>query len=83
MDGMGTLISLLILFVVMVVLLIAGIKGKFAVYLTALTAALCAWLAGLILDANVADGFLSFRILLPVLTMGFCILKAVMRGKSE
>lgn len=83
MDGMGTLISLLILFVVMAILLIAGIKGKFAVYLTALTASLCAWLTGLIPDANVADGFLSLRILLPVLTMGFCILKAVMKGKSD
>ena len=50
-------------------------------YIIAVASTLAAWVAGLILDANIAfgdpQGFLSFRTLLPVLAMGLCILKAI------
>ena len=49
-------------------------------YLLAITATLSAWFVGLILDANIdfgPDGFLAFRILLPILAMGLCILNAI------
>jgi len=50
-------------------------------YLTAVVCTLLAWVAGLFLDANIdfgdPVGFLSFRILLPVLAMGICILRSI------
>lgn len=55
-------------------------------YLIAITATLSAWFVGLILDANIdfgPDGFLAFRVLLPVLAMGLCILNAIKKNKSE
>lgn len=48
-------------------------------YLTAILTTLAAWFAGLVLDANLGfepQGFLCLRILLPVLAMGCCVIKA-------
>ena len=55
-------------------------------YLIAITATLSAWFIGLVLDANIhfgPDGFLAFRVLLPILTMGLCILNSIVKTKSE
>ncbi len=50
-------------------------------YLMAIVSTLVAYIAGLFLDANIdfgdPVGFLSFRILLPILAMGICILKSI------
>ena len=48
-------------------------------YLAATLSTISAWFVGLLLDANIGfnpQGFLCFRILLPVLAMGLCILRA-------
>jgi len=56
-------------------------------YWTAIFSTLAAWFVGLLLDANIdfgdPVGFLSFRILLPILAMGLCILKAIKDGKND
>lgn len=49
---------------------------------------LAAWLVGLFIDANtfsgVSIGFLELRVLLPVLTMGLCVLwRLERRDKGE
>lgn len=47
---------------------------------------LAAWVAGLLLDANLdfdPRGFLCLRILLPLLAMGLYLLKAVKESKNE
>lgn len=36
-----------------------------------------AWFAGLVADANLLEGFMLLRVLLPVLAMGGCILHAL------
>ena len=55
-------------------------------YLSAAVCTLLAWLAGLILDANIPfgepQGFLCLRVLLPVLTMGLFVLRAV-KGEKK
>ena len=40
----------------------------------AVMSTLCAWFVGLVLDTIILAGFLSLRVLLPVLAMGLCIL---------
>ena len=56
-------------------------------YWTAILSTLATWFVGLLLDANIdfgdPVGFLSFRILLPILAMGLCILKAIKDGKND
>lgn len=86
MDGFVFLILLFLMFLILMFFLITSLKGKRAVYLIAVTATLSAWFIGLILDANIdfkPDGFLSFRILLPILAMGLCILNAIMKNKPD
>ena len=86
MDGFVFVILLFFVFLILMVSLISGLKGKRAIYLSAVTATLSAWFLGLILDANIdfgPDGFLAFRILLPILAMGLCILNAIKKNKSE
>ena len=55
-------------------------------YLTAVISTLVAWFVGLLLDANIdfgdPVGFLSFRVLLPILAMGLCILKSIDNKKD-
>jgi len=50
-------------------------------YWTAILSTLAAWFVGLVLDANIdfgdPVGFLSFRILFPIIAMGLCILKNI------
>lgn len=81
MDGCVFVILLFLAFVLLMVFLISNVKGKLSVYLTAVTATLSAQFIGLVLDANIdfgePDGFLAFRILLPILAMGLCILKEI------
>lgn len=56
-------------------------------YLTAIVSTLLAWLAGLFLDANIRfgdpSGFLSLRVLFPILAMGICILKSTCGRNSK
>ena len=56
-------------------------------YWTAILSTLATWFVGLLLDANIdfgdPVGFLSFRILLPILAMGLCILKTIKDGKND
>ena len=56
-------------------------------YLSASVTTVLAWFAGLLLDANLPlqpAGFLCLRILLPLLTMGLWILRAIQhRGAKE
>ena len=56
-------------------------------YLKATIFTILGWFIGLILDANVdfgdLMGFLSLRILLPILAMGLCILHELRRGSSR
>ena len=48
---------------------------------------LIAWGAGLLLDANIhfgdPQGFLGLRVLLPVLAMGLCLLRAMKEDKRN
>lgn len=85
MNGFIFTILLFAAFVILMVLLISSAKGKRAVYLTAVTATLCAWFIGLVLDANIdfgePAGFLSLRILLPMLAMGLCILRTCIHNR--
>ena len=49
---------------------------------TVLIATLSSWFIGLLLDANIDFGMdLAFRILFPVLAMGLCILRAIIKPK--
>lgn len=55
-------------------------------YLTATLSTISAWFVGLLLDANIGfypQGFLCFRILLPVLAMGLCILRAASQNAQN
>ena len=52
-------------------------------YLQAVVWTVLAWFAGLILDANLSiqpAGFLCLRVLLPMLSMGLCILREIRRN---
>ena len=84
MNGFVFITLLFFAFVVLMVFFISGLKGKRAVYLIAVTASLSAWFVGLLLDANIDFGMdLSFRILLPILAMGLCILNSVLKNKTD
>ena len=56
-------------------------------YWKAILSTLAAWFGGLVLDANIdfgdPVGFLSFRILFPIITMGLCILKNINDIKKD
>jgi len=55
-------------------------------YAKAAVSTLTAWFAGLLLDANIdfgPQGFLCFRVLLPILAMGLCILSAIKENKNK
>lgn len=56
-------------------------------YLIAIVSTVLAWFIGLFLDANIdfgdPVGFLSFRILLPILAMGVCILRSIDQSKEK
>ncbi len=85
MDGFVLILSLFLVFLIAMLFLIFNLKGNWAVYLSAFTATLSAWFVGLVLDANIRfgdpSGFLSLRILLPVLAMGLCILNAILKNR--
>ena len=55
-------------------------------YLKATLLTIAGWFVGLVLDANIEFGdpmgFLSLRILLPVLAMGLCILHEIKKGQA-
>lgn len=56
-------------------------------YLKATLVTIAGWFIGLLLDANIdfgdPMGFLSLRILLPILAMGLCILYELRHGSSR
>lgn len=56
-------------------------------YWKAILSTLAAWFVGLVLDANIdfgdPVGFLSFRILFPIIAMGLCILKNINDIKKD
>ena len=55
-------------------------------YIVATVSTLVAWVIGLFLDANIGfnpQGFLCLRIILPVLTMGLCILRSIKENKDN
>ena len=56
-------------------------------YLKATLVTIAGWFIGLLLDANIdfgdPMGFLSLRILLPILVMGLCILHELRHGSSR
>lgn len=64
-----------------------GTKEIEIMYLKATLLTIAGWFIGLVLDANIEFGdpvgFLSLRILLPVLAMGLCILHEIKKGQAE
>ena len=62
-------------------------KGGAAMYAAAIVSTLAAWGVGLLLDANIdfgdPQGFLCLRVLLPVLAMGICLLRAIKEPKDN
>ena len=56
-------------------------------YLKATILTIAGWFIGMVLDANIdfgdPMGFLSLRILLPILAMGLCILHELRRSSSR
>ena len=56
-------------------------------YLKATLVTIAGWFIGLLLDANIdfgdPMGFLSLRILLPILSRGLCILHELRHGSSR
>ena len=55
-------------------------------YLQAVVWTVLAWFAGLILDENLSiqpAGFLCLRVLLPMLSMGLCILREIRRNGQK
>lgn len=56
-------------------------------YLKATILTIAGWFIGMVLDANIdfgdPMGFLSLRILLPILAMGLCILHELRCGSSR
>ena len=56
-------------------------------YIQAIICTLAAWLVGLFADANIdfgdPQGFLALRVLLPILAMGLCILKAIKNNEKK
>ncbi len=43
---------------------------------------LAACFVGLLIDANLAEGFLMLRVVLPIITMGVFILEAIKRKEN-
>ena len=60
---------------------------EIVMYITSIVFTLIAWGAGLLLDANIhfgdPQGFLCLRVLLPVLAMGLCLLRAIKENKRD
>lgn len=82
MDPFIFIIFLFPIVLMVLICLLSSLRGKWAVYLSAVTATLSAWFIGLLLDANISFGIdLAFRILFPVLAMGLCILRAIIKPK--
>lgn len=56
-------------------------------YLKATILTIAGWFIGMVLDANIdfgdPMGFLSLRILLPILAMGLCILHELRHGRDR
>ena len=56
-------------------------------YTIAIICTLAAWFIGLLIGANIdfgdPQGFLALRVLLPILTMGICILKAIKNNEKK
>ena len=56
-------------------------------YIIAIISTIIAWFIGLVLDANIdfgePVGFLSFRILFPILVMGTFILKSINKKDKD
>lgn len=56
-------------------------------YLKAAVCTVLAWFIGLVADANInfgdPQGFLCLRVLLPVLAMGICLLRAIKEQKDS
>ncbi len=56
-------------------------------YTIAIICTLAAWFIGLLIDANIdfgdPQGFLALRVLLPILAMGICILKAIKNNEKK
>lgn len=56
-------------------------------YVGAILSTIAAWFVGLLLDANIdfgePVGFLSFRILFPILVMGIFILKSIDKNNKK
>ena len=56
-------------------------------YIQAIICTLAAWCVGLFADANIdfgdPQGFLALRVLLPILAMGLCILKAIKNNEKK
>ena len=56
-------------------------------YLKATILTIAGWFIGMVLDANIdfgdPMGFLSLRILFPILAMGLCILHELGRGRDR
>ena len=86
MDPMIFIILIFLTFVSLMMFLSSQVK-KLSVYITAFTATVSAWFVGMVLDANIhfgdPEGFLSLRILLSILAMGFCILHELTKNKSD
>ena len=63
------------------------VNGVIIMYWKAVLFTLAAWFVGLLLDANIdfgdPVGFLSFRILFPILAIGLCILKSLNDLKKD
>ena len=63
------------------------VNGVIIMYWKAGLFTLAAWFVGLLLDANIdfSDpvGFLSLRVLFPILAMGLCILKSLNDLKKD
>lgn len=64
-----------------------SISYDIIMYITSIVFTLIAWGAGLLLDANIhfgdPQGFLGLRVLLPVLAMGLCLLRAMKEDKRN
>lgn len=85
--GVFVFVVLLVVSLILLALCVAFMmKEKKTVYIVSATVTLAAWFVGLVLDANLdfrPTGFLSLRVLFPVLAMGLCILKAVMKDGPD
>lgn len=55
-------------------------------YVSVVIYTIIAWFIGLVLDANIdfidLQGLLDLRVVLPILTMGICILKTIKESKN-